>query len=120
MFWKNTEDKVREEAERVERERLKSSASNKRRTDELMEAYYIEQKEKDLIAKAQEEDYKINRKRMYTLPHYDRLQIHEDTWIERVPGGWIFYQTAGKTQTGTFVPFTEEKIEMFYKLKNEK
>jgi len=96
-------------------------AANKRRTDELMESYYLEQKEQELIQNALEEQYVLNRKKLYTMAHYDRTRVQTDVEVERVPGGWIFYRSAETkdgTGTSTFVPFAEEKIEMFYKLKN--
>jgi len=120
MFF-NSAEKDEENRLRKEKDEADKKAASKRRTDVLMESYYLEQKENELIAEAQEADYKINRKKMYTMPHYTRLQTQADTEVERVPGGWIFYKTTGsnnRTESSTFVPFVEEKIEMFYKLKN--
>jgi len=120
MFFNSAERE--EERKKKEADDKKATAAiHKSRHDEMMKTYYLEQAEAKLIQEAQEAQYVLNRKQLYTMPHYTRIEIQDDTFAERVPGGWIFYrdtQVKGKSGTSTFVPFAEEKIEMFYKLKN--
>ena len=118
-FWKSQHNKDEEERIAEEEYKLDRDAVIK----QTMESYKVRRAQEKTEAAEREKVYLANRKKMYTLEHYKRLDIHNDTWVERVPGGWIFYNTKDTNNNkpqSTFVPYTEEKFEMFYTLKNKK
>jgi len=115
------EKKEQEAKDAAKAKGLREELERRDRIDKIMAKHRAEMDEAAKEAAVREVVYAKNRRQLYTMPHYDRLDIHDDTCAERVPGGWIFYFTSGKDAlASTFVPFTEESVETFYKLKNEK
>jgi hypothetical protein len=50
---------------------------------------------------------------VYDLDIHDEMQVTDDTWATRVPGGWLYQtlrdnQIGGFDMTSCFVPFDNE------------
>lgn len=54
--------------------------------------------------------HNINETGLYDLNLHDELQVTDDTYALRVPGGWVYVQYYGDLRTSCFVPEPQVEI----------